>query len=309
MSVNRLIRGVRGQTEVQQMLEKALDGATVNSRDVPDDMGIDLQVEMRSTTTHRYPLNFGVQVKTGGSFVEEHKKFYKLSKQGIRALSARWDQYQNSDQPVLLVWLKHSEPIEGYWQFINRDSSIDHFLISKSRTISPLTKYDLTLRLCGLPPQTRKLVTVLPYTGNIGVSFRAQAKQLYRGLLGMKETNPILGQTTISLHGWRNITSQRRPSSWVARSLQLIPAIRVCISDPGEIEGFRTIKDMQRGKRRNCVRLVTFRKKIKLKYGPQTEVICKIREIINYPVNWRDKLEPGKDTVRTCIFEDIFEKT
>lgn len=298
---NHFSKGFAGENKVRLLLENVI-GCIVAHHKGSDDIGFDFTAQMESTGLYKTPLFFQVQVKTGDSFVSECENYYKIKK---GPLKKRWGQWKKSNTPVLFIWLKESAPINAFWQLIEPTSSIDHFFISKRKEITPLTRFDISLKLDTIEKSKTPIIEL--FTGNIGKSFRNEAKDLYRKMMKKELYNPLLGETRITWHGWKHITHQRRSINNIFNSLRLLPAIPACVETPDDIIQFRRINDPTRGKWHYNFRFIVFKKEIMLKNYSPMEIAIVLKEIIKYPHNWENaSLEPYKKISRVVIFESIY---
>lgn len=305
--IDHTSKGFAGEDEVIMMLKKAL-GCTVSHHKGVDDKGFDLTVHMPSTEANNKTIIFPVQVKTGKSYVKEINNSYR-----IKPKKKELEKWKNVNVPTLFVWVNDSPPISAYWQIIEPNTSLGPIFISKKRNISPVTKFDISLKIKQIENRqirNSKLQTIDKnlFVGNIGKSFREEAKIFYKEMIGKKINNPILGETKITWNGWKHMTSQRRPISNIFNSLRLLSVIPFCIEHSDYIGGFRRSNDFIRGNKCYELRLIVFYKKMKLLDYPPTEIALVLKEIIIYPLNWRHTLEPHKETTRTVIFESIYDQ-
>lgn len=305
IKVNAFKKGFAGEREVRRMLETAL-GCTVLQYEGDSDMGLDLHVQMENPYGYGELIQFDVQVKTGNSHVTEEPKRYKIKKSIIA--SGEWSKLKRSKTPVLFIWLKEDDGLVAYWQFVKPSASHSHFYISKHKTISPVSRYDIARELGARERIGMKERYAQMFCGNIGRSIRLEAKIVYKTLMITECQNPFLGKTKITWHGWRHITNQSRAQYDIFKSLIHIYSIPACIERPDMITGFRRVSDVIRGNRVNCVRLVVFEKKIKLKKTKPLVLVCVLRELIDYPKDWRSYLLLENEIKRTVIFESIYEK-
>ena len=297
-------KGFSGEKEVRRMLEKAL-GGDVKQYQGESDKGLDLHVQMKNPYESGDILQFDVQVKTGHSHVIEESKKYKIKNRVIK--SDGWSKLLKSRTPVLFVWLKDWGDLVAYWQFI-KPSCISSFYISKHKTISPVSRYDIAREICARNVEKYTEEGTRVFWGDIGKSLRDEAKKIYKKLMKYEYRNPFLGKTIVTWHGWRHITNQSRAQYDIFKSLTHIYSIPTCIENPDAITGFRRVKDVVRGNRVNCVRLIVFEKAIKPEKTSPVVLVCVLRELIDYPKNWISVLMPQDDVKRMVILESIYEK-
>lgn len=291
--------GARGERIGCNLLQQALN---CNVQPWHPDRGLDAPVQFISTAPENALLHFNVQIKTGFSFVEDRGHQWRVKNLD----RCGFEQWRNSQLPVVLVWVHPDNNNEAYWHLVSQETSKDHFFISKARRITPVTRFDLTMKLARYKGnECREPFGLLIPPLSTGI--RTLAKNTYRNL--MKEAspvNPLLGAVIISWHGWRHITSQSSKTQHIFQSLQLLPIMRWVIENPGMLTGFRRVREAQLGRWILETRIIVFQSRVRLYGRSDTTVEYALRETIQYPVDWFGT--PRAKPSRRAIFESIYER-
>ena len=201
--------GDSGEKVVRSQLERAIF-ATGHQLSGHDDKGVDLVLQFPSPSPLGEPLFFGVQVKTGDSFVTSKKGRWRVKPAKLDA--TRFSQWQRSTFPVLFVWVRPTNPVTCYWRVVRRNSDPKNFTISKSAVISPVTRFDLALERFHQPQTAfvdRQQVLRLP----LSKPLRPHAKTYYREIKSKPHaSHQLLGETRLTWNAWRHLTSNKRPT-------------------------------------------------------------------------------------------------
>lgn len=298
--------GEYGEQEARSRLERALLG-TGKQLAGHADLGLDLIVQYPAPTIDREPLLFGVQVKTGNSFAEDGKSFWKIKNLDQK----RFRQWQKVPYPVLFVWVRPTNPAECYWSFIRKTTNINQFLISKRSQLSPTAPFDFALEFTGNhSPQSvpDPLPMLCP---PLSRGLRPFAKEYYTSQLqGRQFAHPALGPVSITRNAWVHLTRKKRPAYFIAQSLQLLPIVPRVIENPTSFVGVRRIKHIVRGAWITDVRLHAFKSSnVPVKSRLPVDVVYVLREQVMYPVNWINNVTLHKEVSRALALESIYEKT
>lgn len=290
--------GQSGERIARHLLQQAL-GSNVPA--VHPDRGLDSLLEFISPAPGRNRLYVGVQIKTGFSFVEERDHQWK-----IKIKRQKFERWKRAGVPVLFVWVHPTLVNSAYWHLVTRDTSRDYFFISKRRLVTPTTRYDLAMKLeeWEVPAQSQPAELLIP---PLSSGLRPVAKLLYRDFQNQPPpTNPLLGPVRFSWHGWRHMTSQRRPGRDIFHSLQLLPVLRTALEAPLPHPVLRRIDCPTVGAWVFDTRLVTFRLHLEIKNRSEARIECTVRETIKYHRDWMSR--PSAAVSRSAVFESIYEK-
>lgn len=246
--------GEFGEQEVRSRLERALLGASVRFSGFADE-GIDLVLQFVSPAPDKQPIHFGVQVKTGNSFAESVGSHWKIK----NVEGERFKQWTKSKLPILFVWVQPANPAQCYRAVIRKNTSKNHFLISKKANITPSIRFDLALEygLSKPEPNAERFHLLRP---PLSSGIRPFAKDFYRReLMSTQPVHPLIGTVKFSWRGWRHLTKQGRPLNYIHRSLQLLSLAPWAIENPDELIGMRRLSTDIRGAWTTEVRLIVFR--------------------------------------------------
>ena len=303
MTVNAQL-GEFGEQEARNRLERSLMAAGARFQGFSD-KGLDLVLQFEAPVD-RQPLHFGVQVKAGNSYAQS-----RGSRWLIKNIPAdRFRQWTRSKLPVLFIWVRPTTPAECYCILITRDSSLEHFSISKGALITPSLRYDLTLGMSR--EQSNATLRGQLLIPPLGSGLRPFAKDRYRALLrlGRPLVNPVLGDVVPSWRGWRHMTRQGRPKRYISQSLQLMPNIADIVSTATQFLGLRRLGRIPRGEWVTEVRLLAFRGPT-ISFGSRAAADTRIvfRERIRYPREWAQDISLHDNVTREVTIESVYEKT
>ncbi len=297
--------GEFGEQEVRTRLERALLGTGAQFSGFAD-RGIDLVVQFESPSVDRRPLHFAVQVKTGDSFAHA-----RGGRWAIRNVGAdRFNQWKQSQLPVLFVWVRPTTPAECYYSVISKDTQREHFTISKRAIIGPALRYDLALRMCGSGANSTPKTIQSLLRPALGTALKDFAKSYYRQRLrGTTVTHPVVGPVAFSEHAWRHLTAQGRRQRQICQSLHLLPLAPTLLAGGGEFVGLRRLLRTRRGAWVTEVRLLAYRfDNVLLRGRPPASVQVVLRETITFPDNWLADVALHQHVTRRVGFQSVYEK-
>lgn len=295
--------GEFGEQEVRSRLERALVGTGMQISGFAD-KGIDLILQFSSPSPTNQPLHFGVQVKTGNSFAVEVNNRWLIKNLD----ETRFQQWKHSKLPVLLIWVRPTNPAECYWRIIRPSTDRKHLEISKRSIISPSIRYDCSIDYFYplMEEQKHEIKLLRP---PLAQGMRPFAKDYYRELIGNSFNHPFLGKINFTWKGWKHITAKKRPLPYIYQSMQLLSAIPWVVQNPSEFIGMRRLGKISRGSWTTEVRLLIFKTNdVRIVSRTNADIIMAFRERIRYPSNWQSNVNLHREVEREIAFESIYEK-
>ncbi len=299
-------RGEIGEQEASALLQKVLRGH-VSRFQGQADKGLDLAFVGRLPCPERPLVHFVAQIKTGQSFV---KRFGVGPEMKVKKVAAKKIlEWRNLEAPVLFLWLDDNKN-EVYWRIVSKGGRAKSLYLAERSTLSPLTRYDLVVRLNRERKVTNNRISIDPLSARPKESLKQVALAYYkRELHRTVSRNPVLGDIRFTWRGWRHIVRRRNTVAKMMRSLQLLPAAKKVLSDPGEICGFRRLANTTRGKWTTESRLIAFKRcEVEIKGGRPADIVVVVRERIVYPINWRECFDFDQRIIRHLRFESIYEQ-
>lgn len=296
-------KGQHGANLVNFILGKVFytDGK-IQKGDTTYDKGVDFSFKFISPIKNIYfsePIE--VQVKTGPSYVRKIGNKWKLE----NVKKDELHKFQNTSSLAILVWVD-PDTSEAYWTHIKKNSHVGHIYISKRATLSPITRYDLMIKhfrkgnkLNSLTGDHKRLIPPL----NKGL--REYAKDYYKSNLLGKEIPTLYGTVVISWNGWRKITRAGRKQENIHNSLTLLPILKPALENANMLAGFRRGKLTKKGDRKIETRYIFIESNIKGQNGAKHNIKITLKEIIDFPENWKEELNYYEKVKRVLIFHSI----
>lgn len=295
--------GEFGEQEVAHRLTRALLGDAKQYAGFAD-KGLDLLVQFPSTAPSAQPLHFGVQVKTGDSFVVEEEGAWRV--RGVD--ERRFREWQRGTLPVLFVWVR-PDPCECYWAVVRKGTSFKHFKISKHALVTPAMRFDLSLEQPLEPPVVSDQA-FRPLRPRLSEGLRPFAKRHYRdGLMSWQPDHPVLGKVRFSWRGWRHLTRKGRSQDEIYHSLQLLDSASWLTGNPQTYAGIRRLGVAERGGIVTDTRLVIYdTDNVPFERRPPARIRTVFRQRISYPANWTQDVSLHKHVTSDVTFESLYEK-
>lgn len=306
-STRREELGEIGEQEVSALLQKVLRGH-VSRLQGHADQGLDLAFTGRLPCPERPLVHFVAQVKTGQSYVN---KFSRDPAVKMRSGDAkRLLEWRSLETPVLFLWVDDSKNVV-HWRIVGKGGRAKSVYLPERSTLSPLTPFDLVVRLNRQRQVTNDSIRIVPLSPPARGSLKQVALAYYkRELLRSFSRNPVLGDIYFTWLGWRHIVGRRHSVARTMQSLQLLPAAKRVLSDPGEICGFRRLENNTRGRWTTESRLIAFKRgNVEVMGRHPADIVVVVRERIVYPSNWREYFDFDQRMIRDLKFESIYEET
>ena len=213
--------------------------------------------------------------------------------------------FQNTSSLAILVWVDPCTS-EAYWTHIKNNSSKGHIFISKRSTLSPITRYDFMIKYYR---KNNKLNTVtidhkllIP---PLNKGLREYAKSYYKSNLLGKEISTLYGNVGITWNGWRKITRAGRKQENIHNSLVLLPILKPALEKANMLAGFRRGKLTKKGDRIIETRYIFIESSINSQNGTKQNIKITLKEIIDFPDNWKNILNYYEKVKRVLIFHSI----
>lgn len=297
--------GEQGEVWVMALLSRIFNGKAVKYEGLHD-KGSDLVIQFSNPLRLAEIRYFGVQVKTGKSYVKDEGKNWKIQNVSNNYI----DKLNAMNIPILFVWVNHDKEIVPYWTLITKESG-EQLYLSKHSVLSPITLYDFLIRICIVKNQSiifEKLFG-LKYqrlVAPLNILMRNFAREYYKKKLLQKLfSNKEIGEVKITWSGWRHITRKGRKSEYIYKSLEILPIVKDAISNSNLIN-FRRLKKIKRGNRIYETRLLILNTRISVPNDSNAKAIIAIRERINYPIKWKEDLLLFSNLKRELVFESIY---
>lgn len=295
--------GEFGEQEALAQLQRSLLGAGARFTGFSD-KGVDMVVQFEAPVPEPELLHFAVQVKTGDSYATPDRSRWR-----IRNLDGeRFRQWTRSVIPVVFVWVRPRTPAECYWALVKRDSSREHFTISRRAIVAPTLRYDLWLERCRDAHDVTIVGDLL--RPPLSRSMRDVAKKYFQNhLLGRSTVNPVLGEIAFTWSGWRHMTRRGRKAKYIHRSLELLTNAFTAAAVVPRFVAKRRVSHVTRGKWVHDIRLIAMRG-IRLTFAERSpaDITIVVREHIMYPSAWPTDVTLHSQIRRRLIFHSIYEK-
>jgi uncharacterized protein DUF4365 len=295
-------KGHQGENEVSFLLKKIFfDSGDIQDTDSAEDKGVDFSFKFISPVKNRYFSKvIEIQVKTGDSFVKKLENNWKL-----KIKKDEFRKFQNTNSFTIIVWVD-PETSEAYWTHIKKESHVGHIFISKRSILSPITKYDFMIKFYQKQGKLNELTTdnrLLIPPLNKGI--REYSKSYYKSHLLGKQISTLWGMVEITWNGWRKITRAGRKQENIQNSLILLPILKPTLEKAEVIAGFRRGKEWPKGNRIIETRYLFIESSISTPSGAKQYVKITLKEIIDYPDNWKKELCYYEKVERVLIFYSI----
>lgn len=299
--------GEIGEQEACSLLQKVLRGH-VSRLQGRADQGLDLAFTGRIPCRERPLLHFVAQVKTGHSYVTELDKHRAVKMK--RGNAKRLLEWRSLEAPVLFLWVDDRDN-EVYWSIVAKTARAKSVFLSYNSTLSPLTPFDLVVRLNRKRAPINAHIKVRPLYPPAKGSLKQVALSYYREqLLRTSVQNPTLGDVFFTWRGWRHMVGRHHSIAKSMQSLQLLPAAPRVLADPTEICGFRRLSNTPRGRLTTESRLIAFRRPaVEILGRGAADIVVVVRERIVYPTQWKEQFDFDSRMLRDLKFESIYERT
>ena len=134
---------------------------------------------------------------------------------------------------------------------------------------------------------------------------REYAKDYYKSNLLGKGIPTLYGTVVISWNGWRKITRAGRKQENIHNSLTLLPILKPALENANMLAGFRRGKLTKKGNRKIETRYIFIESSIKVQNGEKHNIKITLKEIIDFPENWKEALNYYEKVKRVLIFHSI----
>jgi len=300
--------GKNGEDIAFNVLKRAL-GCEI---EIPkSDKGIDAIVQFKPPYNDINLLFFGIQVKTGFSYVKKDKKGWKI-RNIKRDDLIKW---KENDMPIMLLWVHPEKKNQVYWHLVNLHTNNKNLLIPKMRYIRPSLRYELPLFLLHLkkPVVMKRFELFIP---QLTEGIRTAAKDKYKTMMVNPDilkdqysekapVNPLTGPVRITWHGWRHITHQKRRKRNIFSTLQLLPVLYWAIENPIKPPKIRRFSLKKSGNWYTETKLLIFTTTANILGRGHLTIVYVIRETINFHEDWVGI--PNSKIKRSAIFESLYE--